>query len=124
VSDDPHRSAAAKLFNVPEDQVTAEQRARAKTINYATIYGKAGMVERDGTPKRWLSEVPEKCEFCDQSFTGGVFYDAALWITPPGAPDRRIWGLCCQTCFTFEGGKLGTGHGQKYDLETRVKLDG
>ncbi len=36
---DIHRQTAAIIFNVPVAQVSAEQRARAKTINFATIYG-------------------------------------------------------------------------------------
>jgi DNA polymerase-1 len=36
---DIHRQTAALIFNVPSDQVTPEMRARAKTINFATIYG-------------------------------------------------------------------------------------
>jgi DNA polymerase-1 len=36
---DIHRQTAALIFNVPPDQVTPEMRARAKTINFATIYG-------------------------------------------------------------------------------------
>jgi DNA polymerase-1 len=36
---DIHRETAAILFGVPPDQVTPEMRARAKTINFATIYG-------------------------------------------------------------------------------------
>lgn len=36
---DIHRQTAALVFNVPVNDVTAEQRARAKTINFATIYG-------------------------------------------------------------------------------------
>jgi len=36
---DIHRQTAALVFNVPLDQVTAEQRARAKTINFGIIYG-------------------------------------------------------------------------------------
>jgi DNA polymerase-1 len=36
---DIHRQSAAVIFGVPLDAVTAEQRARAKTINFATIYG-------------------------------------------------------------------------------------
>jgi DNA polymerase-1 len=36
---DIHRQTAALIFNVPADQVTPEMRARAKTINFATIYG-------------------------------------------------------------------------------------
>jgi DNA polymerase I len=36
---DIHRQTAAVIFGVPVEQVNAEQRARAKTINFATIYG-------------------------------------------------------------------------------------
>jgi DNA polymerase I len=36
---DIHRQTAAVIFGVPQDQVTGEMRARAKTINFATIYG-------------------------------------------------------------------------------------
>jgi DNA polymerase-1 len=36
---DIHRQTAALIFSVPVEQVTADMRARAKTINFATIYG-------------------------------------------------------------------------------------
>jgi DNA polymerase-1 len=36
---DIHRQTAAVIFGLPQDQVTAEMRAQAKTINFATIYG-------------------------------------------------------------------------------------
>jgi DNA polymerase-1 len=36
---DIHRQTAALIFEVPVEQVTAAMRARAKTINFATIYG-------------------------------------------------------------------------------------
>jgi DNA polymerase-1 len=36
---DIHRQTAALIFNVPASEVTGEMRARAKTINFATIYG-------------------------------------------------------------------------------------
>jgi DNA polymerase-1 len=37
--DDIHRDTAAIIFAVPVAQVTGEMRARAKTINFGTIYG-------------------------------------------------------------------------------------
>ena len=37
--DDIHRQTAAIIFGVPVAQVTSDMRARAKTINFATIYG-------------------------------------------------------------------------------------
>jgi DNA polymerase-1 len=36
---DIHRQTASIIFDVPVDQVTPEMRGRAKTINFATIYG-------------------------------------------------------------------------------------
>ncbi|MEO7985855.1 MAG: DNA polymerase I [Gemmatimonadales bacterium] len=36
---DIHRQTAALIFNVPVEAVTPEMRGRAKTINFATIYG-------------------------------------------------------------------------------------
>ena len=36
---DIHKQTAALIFDVPLDSVTSEMRARAKTINFATIYG-------------------------------------------------------------------------------------
>ncbi len=36
---DIHRQTAALIFDVPIDAVTKDMRARAKTINFATIYG-------------------------------------------------------------------------------------
>ena len=36
---DIHRQTAALIFGVPQADVTSEMRARAKTINFGTIYG-------------------------------------------------------------------------------------
>ncbi len=36
---DVHRQTAAVIFDVSLDEVSADQRARAKTINFATLYG-------------------------------------------------------------------------------------
>ena len=37
--EDIHRRTAAKVFGVPEDEVTHEQRAAAKTVNFSIVYG-------------------------------------------------------------------------------------
>lgn len=39
---DVHRVVAAEIFNVPEEQVTSEQRGIAKTVNFGIIYGQTG----------------------------------------------------------------------------------
>lgn len=40
---DIHRQTAAVIFGVAEEKVTGEMRARAKTINFATIYGQGAL---------------------------------------------------------------------------------
>ncbi|MDG1040740.1 MAG: DNA polymerase I [Polaribacter sp.] len=37
--EDIHASTAAKVFNVPIDEVTREQRSNAKTVNFGIVYG-------------------------------------------------------------------------------------
>ena len=37
--EDIHRRTASKVFGVPEDKVTSEQRAAAKTVNFSIVYG-------------------------------------------------------------------------------------
>ncbi|MDN3676074.1 DNA polymerase I [Flavobacterium paronense] len=37
--EDIHKSTAAKVFNVPLEEVTKEQRSNAKTVNFGIIYG-------------------------------------------------------------------------------------
>ena len=39
---DVHRLVAAELNHVPEEQVTPEMRAIAKTVNFGIIYGQTG----------------------------------------------------------------------------------
>lgn len=36
---DIHRATASKMFNIPEEQLTADQRRAAKTINFGVLYG-------------------------------------------------------------------------------------
>ncbi len=38
-NEDIHKSTAAKVFNVPLENVTKEQRSNAKTVNFGIIYG-------------------------------------------------------------------------------------
>lgn len=51
--EDIHRSTAAKIFHIPLDQVTDDQRRRAKTANFGIIYGISafGLSERLGIPR-------------------------------------------------------------------------
>ena len=38
-NEDIHKSTAAKVFNIPLEEVTAAQRSHAKTVNFGIIYG-------------------------------------------------------------------------------------
>lgn len=76
--EDVHRTTAAKVFNVPPDEVTGEQRRRAKVVNFGIMYG-AG-------PFRMSSELDisrdEALELIDQYFNSypGIrgYIDATL----------------------------------------------
>lgn len=57
--DDIHGATAKELFG----EVNADTRARAKTINYATLYG-----TRRGFPRQQLAE----CEGAQQNETDGA----------------------------------------------------
>ncbi|MEZ4672843.1 MAG: DNA polymerase I [Caldilineaceae bacterium] len=61
---DIHATTASKLFNVPIDEVTREQRGLAKTINFATIYGSSAF----GISNRTDMDPKEAQHFLDQYF--------------------------------------------------------
>ena len=50
---DVHRRTAAEVFEVPEDQVTPEQRRIAKAVNFGVIYGQTafGLAQQLGIPR-------------------------------------------------------------------------
>ena len=56
----------------------------------------------------WIGTEYPDCQVCHRPFLG-VMYDAGL----PGAG----WGCICKNCFLEYGCRLGTGHGQKYELQ-------
>ncbi len=63
---DIHRATAALVFGVSEDEVTADQRAQAKTVNFAVIYGMGavnlgrslGITTREAS--RWIENYFEQ----------------------------------------------------------------
>jgi len=63
---DIHRQTAAVIFGVGTDAVTPEMRSRAKTINFATIYGQGprALARQIGVPfdeaKRFIAEYFER----------------------------------------------------------------
>lgn len=62
---DIHRQTASIIFGVPLDQVTGEMRARAKTINFATIYGQGA----HALSRQLRIEHAEAKAFIDTYFT-------------------------------------------------------
>lgn len=61
---DIHRQTASIIFGVPLDGVTSEMRARAKTINFATIYGQGA----HALSQQLKIEHAEAREFIDTYF--------------------------------------------------------
>jgi DNA polymerase-1 len=62
--EDIHKATAADLFGVPIDQVNADQRRLAKTVNFAVIYGLSAM----GLSQRTELSRSESAEFIDAYF--------------------------------------------------------
>jgi DNA polymerase-1 len=61
---DIHAATASKVFNVPLDQVTKEQRSNAKTVNFGIIYG----VSAFGLSQQTALSRTEAKELIDQYF--------------------------------------------------------
>ena len=59
---DIHAATAAKVFHVPLDQVTKEQRSRAKAVNFGIIYGMSafGLAERMEISRSEASNIIKK----------------------------------------------------------------
>jgi hypothetical protein len=64
---------------------------------------------------KWFGSEPKKCDLCNKDFKK-FFID--------GKTVMGQWGLLCQKCHFESGVGLGVGRGQKYDLKTKVKVEG
>lgn len=67
----------------------------------------------------WIGDVPEKCDLC----RGLMRSHGEHWV------DGKVrgfgpWANMCERCFEECGVGLGTGIGQKYNLETKEKVEG
>ena len=62
---DVHKQTASVIFGVPLEQVTAEQRGQAKTINFATLYGQGAF----SLARQLGIDRDEAKAFIDQYFT-------------------------------------------------------
>lgn len=52
--EDIHKQAASKVFNIPMEEVTAEERSKAKAVNFGIVYGISdfGLAEQIGTSRK------------------------------------------------------------------------
>ncbi|MEO9003889.1 MAG: DNA polymerase, partial [Ginsengibacter sp.] len=59
---DIHTATAAKVFNVPEEEVTKEMRYRAKSVNFGIIYGQSafGLAENINVSRTEAKEIIEQ----------------------------------------------------------------
>ena len=71
---DIHRQTAALIFGVPQADVTSEMRARAKTINFGTIYGQGPFA----LSRQLGISLDEAKEFIKQYFTR--FAGVRAWL--------------------------------------------
>ncbi len=66
---DIHRLTAAQVFGVSPDQVTSEQRSRAKAVNFGIVYGQTafGLAENVGMDKK---EAQQFIDDYNRTYTG------------------------------------------------------
>lgn len=71
---DVHKMAASKVFGVPIEDVTDEQRSFGKTFNFAMVYQQGS----DATAEQLGVSIPEADEFMAQYFSG--FTELTPWM--------------------------------------------
>lgn len=61
-NEDIHRQAASKVFGVPYEQVTSEERSKAKAVNFGIVYGISdfGLAEQIGTSRKEAKQYIEQ----------------------------------------------------------------
>jgi hypothetical protein len=64
---------------------------------------------------KWIGKLPERCDICRDRFKDGTFVDAAT---------KSGWGCLCTDCHKERGFGIGVGRGQRYNVETREKVEG
>ena len=74
-------------------------------------------LEGDEMTKKWNGSKPVKCDICSEEFLGEKFFIDGRTIYGP-------WGMMCERCHKLYGTGLGLGNGQKYGVETLVKVEG
>lgn len=77
---DPHITLAARIFGIPESEVTKEQRNVGKTVNYLMLYGgEEGKLAQELALKNGLKFTKLECRrFLDETFKLYAGYKAYL----------------------------------------------
>lgn len=65
--------------------------------------------------KKWIGPKPVKCDLCGKPLSQ-QFVDGKTIMGP--------WGIMCAVCHHHRGVGVGTGRGQRYDLESLEKIEG
>ncbi len=86
---DLHRMTASQMFGVPLDQVTPQQRASAKGLNYGLVYGMGA----EGLASRIETSVDEAQVLIDRYFR--AYSRVARWLND--AADRAVREGRCRT---------------------------
>ncbi len=79
---DIHRATAARLYNIPAEQVTARMRSSVKAVNFGILYGKGAFTlardlgvsvkEADDFIKTYLGAYPKVKEYMDSVVAEGM----------------------------------------------------
>lgn len=56
---DPHLAKAVEMYNIPESQVTKEQRQNAKILNYMDLYGTSGNIAKSLPTKEDINFIAQ-----------------------------------------------------------------
>lgn len=98
---DIHISTAAKMFHIPIDQVTKEQRALAKAVNFGIIYGqqafglskqlKIGVNDAKKFIETYFEQYPKVIDFLEKSkqLAAEKMYAESLFGRKRPLPDMR-----------------------------------
>ena len=101
---DVHRATAGEIFGVPPDEVDAEQRRYAKTINFGLIYGMSAFglasqlgIERDAARnyiERYFARYPGVARYMEQTRVAArqqgyveTVFGRRLWLAEINSPN-------------------------------------